>query len=72
MPSGYFAVPSTGYRIQFGTRSIKLSGMADADANAYAKTLKMYPLSEAATPKPMRFVDAIDQRISTLAFYDWR
>jgi len=72
VPNGYFVVPSPTYRIQFGFRSIKLAGATDADANAYAKTLQMYPLSEAANPKPTRFVDAFDQRISTLAFYDWR
>jgi hypothetical protein len=72
VPSGYFVVPSTSYRIAFAFRSIKLAGATDADANAYAKTLKMYPLSEAANPKPTRFVDAIDQRLSTLPFYDWR
>ncbi len=71
-PSGYFAIPSPTYRIQFGFRSIKLGGATDAEANSYAKTLKMYPLSEAAAPKPMRFVDGFDKRISTLAFYDWR
>jgi hypothetical protein len=72
VPIGYFAVPSSSYRIAFAFRSIKLPGMTDADANAYAKTLKMYPLSEAANPKRTRFVDAFDKRISTLPVYDWR
>jgi hypothetical protein len=71
-PEGYFAIPSQGYRIAFAFRSIKLPGMTDADANAYAKTLKMYPLSEAANPPPTKFVDGYDQRISTLAPYDWQ
>jgi hypothetical protein len=53
VPDGYSVVRSESYRIQFGFRSIKLPGMSDGDANAYAKTLKMYPLSEAANPKPL-------------------
>jgi hypothetical protein len=71
-PAGYFVVPVQGYRIAFAFRSIKRPGMSDADANAYAKTLKLYPLAEAADPKPTRFVDGIDQRISTLPYYDDR
>jgi hypothetical protein len=46
--------------------------MTDEQANAYAKTLKMYPLVEAANPKPTRFVDGYPDRISTLPFYDFR
>ena len=72
VPNGYFAVPSPTYRIAFGFRSIRLGGATDAEANAYAKTLKMYPLSDAAKPQPTRFVDGFEKRISTLAFYDWR
>jgi hypothetical protein len=72
VPAGYFAVRSTSYRIALAFRSIKLSGATDAEANAYAKTLKMYPFSEAANPQSTRFVDGFDKRISTLAFYDYR
>lgn len=71
-PNGYFVIPSPTYRIQFAFRSIKLAGATDADANAYAKTLKMYPFAEATSPKPTKFVDGYDKRISTLAYYDWR
>jgi hypothetical protein len=71
-PSGYIAIPSKNYRIQFAFRSIKLPGMTDEQANAYAKTLKLYPLAEAADPKPTRFLDGYPDRISTLPFYDFR
>jgi hypothetical protein len=71
-PSGYIAIATQNYRIQFGFRSIKLPGMTDEQANAYAKTLKLYPLAEAANPKPTRFVDAFPDRLSTLPFYDFR
>lgn len=71
-PPGYIVIASQNYRIQFAFRSIKLPGMTDEQANAYAKTLKMYPLSEAADPQALRFVDGYSDRISTLPFYDFR
>jgi hypothetical protein len=71
-PDGYIVVPSPGYRMAFAFRSIKLPGMTDEDANAYAKTLKLYPLSEAANPKSTRFFDGFTERLSSLPFYDHR
>jgi hypothetical protein len=71
-PAGYITVPSQSYRIALVFRSIKRPGMTDADANAYARTLKVYPLSEAANPPPTRFIDGFDKRIRTLPFYDLR
>lgn len=72
IPKGYLPVRCHRYRIQFAFRSIRLPGMTDADANDYAKKLQMYPLAEAASPKPTRFVDGYPDRISTLPFYDFR
>jgi hypothetical protein len=71
-PSGYFVIRSSSYRIFFGFRSIQLAGAMAADAYAYSKTLKMYPLSEAAAPKPTRFVDGRQYPLHTLPFYDIR
>ena len=72
VPDGYFVVPSSSYRILFAFRSIQLEGATAADAYVYSKTLKMYPLSEAANPKPTRFVDGQPYAIHTLPFYDIR
>ena len=72
IPQGYIPVYSQNYRIAFLFRSIELPGMTAADAHAYAQTLKMYPLSEAAHPRPTRFVDGYPDRLSTLPFYDFR
>jgi hypothetical protein len=72
VPSGYFVVPSSSYRILFAFRSIQLEGATAADAYAYSKTLKMYPLSEAANPKPTRFVDGRSYALHTLPLYDIR
>ena len=71
-PAGYFAIQSSSYRITFAFRSIQLEGATVADANAYTKLLKMYPLSEATDPKPTRFVDIRPYSLHTLPFYDIR
>jgi hypothetical protein len=72
VPDGYFVLRSSGYRIMFAFRSIPLEGATDADAHAYSQTLKLYPLSEAADPRPTRFVDGRPYPLHTLPFYDIR
>jgi hypothetical protein len=69
IPEGYFVIKSTSYRLLFAFRSIALEGASAADAYAYSKTLKMYPLSEAANPPPTRFVD---DRSSSLGSFGGR
>jgi hypothetical protein len=53
-------------------RSVPGKGASQADAYAYTKTLKMYLLSEASSPKPTRFVDGLPHAIYTLPYYDIR
>jgi hypothetical protein len=72
IPDGYFAIRSTSYRIVLGFRSIHLAGATEADAYAYSKTLKMYPLSEAPHPGPTPIVDGRPYPLHTLPFYDIR
>ena len=72
VPAGYFPVQSSTYRILFVFRSVQLGGATEADAYAYSKTLTMYPLSDAANPKPTRFVDGRSLPLHTLPFYDIR
>src|SRR5277367_114543 len=72
IPSGYIPIHTESYRLAFAFRSVPLPGATAADAYAYSKTLKMYPLSKAATPKPTRFVDPTGKRYPTLPFYDMR
>ncbi|MCP1760136.1 DUF1254 domain-containing protein [Bradyrhizobium japonicum] len=71
-PEGYFVIRSSSYRLLFAFRSIALGGASAADAYAYSKTLKMYPLSEAANPPSTRFVDDRADPLHTLPFYDIR
>ena len=72
IPEGYFPIRSTSYRLALAFRSVPGKGASQADAYAYTKTLKMYPLSEADNPKPTRFVDGFPLAIQTLPYYDIR
>jgi hypothetical protein len=70
IPAVFIPVLTESYRIAFAFRSIPLPGATDEDAYSYSKTLKMYPLADAASPKPTHFVDASSGRYPTLPFYD--
>jgi len=72
IPDGYIVIRSSGYRIVFAFRSIQLEGATSADAYAYSKTMKLYPLSQAANPPETRFVDGRPYPLHTLPFYDIR
>jgi hypothetical protein len=72
IPGGYLVIRSSSYRIMAAIRSIQLEGATPADAYAYSKTLKLYPLSEAADPPPTRFVDGRAYPLPTLPLYDVR
>ena len=71
---GYIALPSMNYQGYALLRSILRSG-SDADvatAVAYAKRIKLYPLSQAASPPATTFVDAIDVVYDSTIPYDLR
>jgi hypothetical protein len=73
-PEGYIALPSETYQGYALLRSILQSG-SDADiakAAAYGKRVKLYPLSQAANPRPTVFVDAIDVVFDATIPYDMR
>jgi hypothetical protein len=73
-PEGYIILPSVTYQGYALLRSILKSG-SDADiakAAAYGRRIKVYPLSEAASPPPTTFVDAIDVVYDATIPYDVR
>lgn len=72
IPNGYLPIRSSGYRIVLAFRSVAVAGATEADAYAYSKTLKMYPLSEAAAMPKTRFVDGRPLPFHTLPHYDIR
>jgi hypothetical protein len=73
-PDGYVVLPSDTYQGYALLRSILKSG-SDADvanAAAYGRRIKVYPLSQAANPPPTTFVDAIDVVYDSTIPYDVR
>jgi len=74
VPNGYIAMPSKTYRGYALLRSVLKSGSeADvAKAVAYAKRIKVYPLSQAANPPPTVFVDVSDVVFDSTIPYDLR
>jgi hypothetical protein len=74
VPAGYIALPSGNYQGYALLRSILKSGSeADvADAVAYGKRIKLYPLSQAANPPSTTYIDAIDAVFDATIPYDRR
>jgi hypothetical protein len=73
-PDGYIPLPSMTYHGYALLRSILASG-SDADvakAVAYARQIKLYPLSQVANPLATTFVDAIDVVYDATIPYDVR
>ena len=72
LPAGYLAMPSDTYRGYALLRSVLKSG-ADEDiatAVAYARRIKVYPLSQAGNPPPTTFVDASGLEFDSTIRYD--
>jgi len=70
IPDGYIEVKSPSYRVNFAFRSIPGKNSNIHKAHEYAKTLKMYYLSELPNPKPTKFADPSSKRWETLPVYD--
>lgn len=70
IPQGYFPIQTGSLRVFFAFRSVPGPKGTWEDAAAYARTLKMYSLAQAASPPATRFVDPGKQRFSTLPRYD--
>jgi hypothetical protein len=74
IPRGYIVLRSDTYEDYALLRSILKSG-SDADiaqAAAYGRRIKVYPLARAAHPPSTTFVDAIDLVYDATIPYDWR
>jgi hypothetical protein len=74
VPPGYIPLPSDTYRGYALLRSIPRSGSEPdvAAAVAYGKRIKLYPLSEVATPQETTFVDVADVVYDSTIPYDLR
>jgi len=70
VPEGYFVFRPNTYAVHAALRPVAEPGGTLADQVAYAKTLKVYRLSEASNPPPTRFIDAYPKKWDTLPKYD--
>jgi hypothetical protein len=70
IPDGYLPVRMEGYVVAGGLRPVPSNGGTEEDAHSYAQEMKVYPLAEAAAPKPTRFVDGYPKPYHSLAVYD--
>jgi hypothetical protein len=61
VPPGYFVGRSSSYKVLIGLRALPPRGDAKAALEAL-KSVKIYPLSTAADPKPMKFVDTTEKK----------
>jgi len=74
VPDGYIVMPSqtyAGYAILRSTLNSK-SEADIAQAVAYARRTRLYPLAQAANPPPTTFVDAINTVFDATISYDLR
>src|SRR5262245_58344417 len=65
VPEGYFVAQSPTYSVTFAVRGFQEEGKT-ALAVALMKQIRIYPLSKAAYPPPMRFMNGSHQQIDTL------
>ncbi|MFM0658046.1 DUF1254 domain-containing protein [Paraburkholderia sediminicola] len=72
VPKGYLHVPSLSYRLNMMLRSVKRGSATDVDAEAYSHRLRIYPLAQAGSPPPTRFVDGFPKAWDSLPHYDMR
>ncbi|KOF20239.1 hypothetical protein AC244_09260 [Ensifer adhaerens] len=70
IPDGYLPVRMEGYIVSAALRPVPANGGTAEDAHSYAQQLKVYPLANAAAPKPTRFVDGSAKPYHTLPVYD--
>jgi hypothetical protein len=65
IPDGYFAAKSPTNSVMFAMRGFQVDNKTD-EAVALMKQTKVYPLSAAASPPTMEFIDGSNKSISTL------
>jgi hypothetical protein len=70
VPEGFFVVPSPTVFVHVGLRPITRSAGTLADAVAYSKGVKTYPLAAADSPPENRYVDAFPKAWDTLPTFD--
>jgi hypothetical protein len=70
IPEDYLPVRSEGYVVAGGLRPVPANGGTAEEAHTYAQQIKIYPLADAAAPKPTRFIDGYVKPFHSLPAYD--
>lgn len=70
IPEGYLPVRMEGYVVAGGLRPVPANGGTAEEAHTYAQQMKVYPLADAAAPKPTRFIDGYPKPYHSLPTYD--
>ena len=69
-PAGYVVLPCNTFNQGFSFRPVMKDGATFGDTTAYAKTLKIYQLADAANPPATRHIDAFPSSYGSLPTYD--
>ena len=69
-PKGYVVLPCNTFNQGFSFRPVMKDGATFEDTTAYAKTLKIYQLADAASPPATRHIDAFPSSYGSLPTYD--
>ena len=72
VPDGYLVYRPRTYTVAFAFRPVARNGGTNANQAAYAQTLRVYPLADAARPSATTFLDAYPKVWNTLPQYDVR
>ncbi len=70
VPSGCLVYRPLTYGVHFAFRPVAKNGGTAADQAAYAQTLKVYRIAQAANPPKTTFIDAFPKKWNTLPVYD--
>lgn len=72
VPSGYFVMRPGSYRVWAGWRSFLLDGDPTPGVKTVKKMMKIYPLSQAANPPPLNFVNMTGKPFNMVGPSDFR
>lgn len=70
IPEGYIVLRYDTHEIGFAFRPRLYNGATDADAAAYAQTIKIYSLAEADNPPETKYINVSPKAFNSLPTYD--
>ncbi len=71
VPKGYFVFKSRTFGNGFFTRGFLVNGDPGPAVESFHKTMRTYPLSEAANPHPAKFVNLSGKAFNTIGANDY-